>query len=497
MFFSTLAVYFCIHIALRVGLGAGGGLELDEAEQVVFSQTLSWGYNSQPPLYNWLQTLTFSVLGTHLFSLALLKNLFLGLTYFSLYRSARIVGLNIERAILSCAPLILISAYSWESQRDLSHTVAACLFSGLLWTVSALILRSIMLGATFWYWIVPVISLGVLSKSNFLLAAIPWLIAGLSLAPVRQAMNIRVLLATVCGILILLTPFALWIWATPESAFQSMNQFIPETPAATRWQGLFDYLGATVGYAAPLIILGLLFTPCRSEAPLEGSDLNATALLLRSWLNRYLVGVVVLLAFMLLAGVTDIRSRWLLPAFMPLPLWWVLHFRGISWASPRCYGSAMLLCTIAGIGILVAITDRWLGAQTVNEAEHTHWPAESFARQMDDLGYGDAVMVTNSRVVAGSLRLYLPECTVIDVDLPEAFASQLMSKHQAELIAVWSCDDQNMHDADSPLELFVWLSMHGLRIPATPDAILTLEAPAHRLSAWRPCIHVAPLSRHG
>ncbi len=74
-----LIVYFSLHVAARSLVSPS--LDYDESEQVFLSQCLSYGYNSQPPLYTWVQTGLFEILGYSVFSLAVLKNLLLCGTY--------------------------------------------------------------------------------------------------------------------------------------------------------------------------------------------------------------------------------------------------------------------------------------------------------------------------------------------------------------------------------------------------------------------------------
>ncbi|MEO1471701.1 MAG: glycosyltransferase, partial [Pseudomonadota bacterium] len=66
----AILVYFALQAASRVL--APGGLNLDEAEQMVAVQALDWGYGAQPPLYTWLQIAVFQVTGEGKLGLALL-----------------------------------------------------------------------------------------------------------------------------------------------------------------------------------------------------------------------------------------------------------------------------------------------------------------------------------------------------------------------------------------------------------------------------------------
>ena len=71
-----------------VARGVSPALELDEAEQALWSQTLAWGYGGQPPLYTWLQAGWFALLGPGVLALSSLKFMLLGLTLVLVWRTA-------------------------------------------------------------------------------------------------------------------------------------------------------------------------------------------------------------------------------------------------------------------------------------------------------------------------------------------------------------------------------------------------------------------------
>src|SRR5512145_2185867 len=87
---ATVA-YFLLHVVIRVLVS--GSTELDEAEQVLLTQHLAWGYGSQPPLYTWLQSALFHLFGPGVFPLALLKNaLLLSLYIFTFLTTREMTG---------------------------------------------------------------------------------------------------------------------------------------------------------------------------------------------------------------------------------------------------------------------------------------------------------------------------------------------------------------------------------------------------------------------
>src|SRR4030042_335919 len=90
LFIFLLAGYAFMHLCLRLLIS--NSLAKDEAELVLYIQEgFKLGYNSQPPLYIWLQLLFFKIFGLSVFSLALLKNSLIFCLYFFLFRLSKVV----------------------------------------------------------------------------------------------------------------------------------------------------------------------------------------------------------------------------------------------------------------------------------------------------------------------------------------------------------------------------------------------------------------------
>ncbi len=127
-----LVLYFGLHLISRVLVSPS--LELDEAEQLLHMQALSLGYGFQPPLYTWLQALVFAFTGPGVFGLALLKAVLLWLTWWAMYKLARLFY-KAKDALAIGLSLALFPQFLWESQRDLTHTVLLVACVALAWLV--------------------------------------------------------------------------------------------------------------------------------------------------------------------------------------------------------------------------------------------------------------------------------------------------------------------------------------------------------------------------
>lgn len=160
--FALLLAVFALHLLIRINLH--GSLERDEAEIVYLTQQLQLGYGTQPPLYAWLQWLTFSVFGLNRFSLLVLKDLILVTLYVGMYRMARPM-IGIHGAVAASASLLLFPQIGWESMRDLTHSVLlTSIACSTLWCYFAVLRkpsvgRYILFGA--------LAGLGLQTKYNF------------------------------------------------------------------------------------------------------------------------------------------------------------------------------------------------------------------------------------------------------------------------------------------------------------------------------------------
>ncbi|HEX4342393.1 MAG TPA: glycosyltransferase family 39 protein, partial [Verrucomicrobiae bacterium] len=205
--FLILAIYFAAHVVIRSLVSNIG--DMDETDQLVLTQKLSWGYGPQPPLYSWIQIGFFQIFGMGIFAIALWKFILLFTTHVLTYFNVRFVTRSHICAVAGVAALFLFHQFAWESVRDLSHSVlATTIAAGLLLTMMKLqekrtIGSYLLLGIC--------IGLGFLAKYNFVIVAGSLIMAGLTLPEYRRAiLNPRILLTLIVAVLLVL-PNVLWM----------------------------------------------------------------------------------------------------------------------------------------------------------------------------------------------------------------------------------------------------------------------------------------------
>ena len=234
-----LVAYFAAHVLIRSFVSSS--LDFDESEQVFLSQHLLMGYNSQPPLYTWLQRGLFETFGYSVFSLALLKNLFICLTYVLVFESVRKATDNLRLASVATLGMFSIPQIAWESHRDLSHTVAAMFATALLvYAVVSLLKESRSVGAWRWYTLIGIaVGLGALFKYNYAIVTFALVVAAVSVPSYRRLLFDRRILISIGIAAVMVLPHVWWMLNHPGLA--------SEKTVSTLTSGQTEYWVGNVG----------------------------------------------------------------------------------------------------------------------------------------------------------------------------------------------------------------------------------------------------------
>lgn len=397
-----LGLYFLLHALARVWLSPS--LQTDEAEQVILTQEWRWGYGSQGPLYTWLQAALFAWLGPSVPALAFLKNALLFGTYGLTFLTARQVLRRDDHAALAAAALLFIPHLAWESQRDQTHLVlASALAAGTLFLFVRLMRHRrtgdyLLLGLA--------AALGLLSKYNFVLFLIGLGLAALIRRESRAALGDWRMLLSLATLLAVLAPHGIWAATHPELLLTQTHTFDLSLADSTppRWAfGLLDLLMALAEYTP----VPALFFVCLWRAPRAPGPDVADASLARL-LGRFMLVAVVTCAMMIMVfGVGNLRSRWLQPLLLPLPLY--VAYIGRSRLTPA--RMRLLFTLVAGVGVtvFVVINGTALGARWLGRPHHLNVRYDAFAEHLRGQGFEGGVILSDDRLIAGNLRKLFPE----------------------------------------------------------------------------------------
>lgn len=425
--FIGLFCYFALQVWLRVH--SSTSVDLDESEQVVLSQKFCWGYGSDPPLYTWIQMGFFGIFGQSVLGLSLLKNLLLFGTYVLTYAATRLVTRNPLAALAAPLSLLYLPGVAWESQRDLTHSVfAGALSLATLYCLLKLVRES----RTAWYWWLGVFAAaGLLAKYNYAVWLLGLIVAALSVPALRPAiLDARIGLSLGTGLLLFL-PNGLWMLNHRDLALLTASKFDVNQSAAwvgVVWLGMKNLFLAVAEFALPLtVIYWLIFRrPLAGPSVPAGSGQPGLQLIIRAWA----VILVVLLLLIMLAHSTGFKDRWFQPILTALPVAAAalvekrLSFKRLGWMAGI---SATVMLAVA-----IVFPGRLLVAERLHREEPLTRPYAQLAAQIRALVPDNALVICDTRLLAGNLRLGLQNALVLPPEL-----SQLMKTDQQHCLLVW------------------------------------------------------------
>lgn len=397
-----ISLYFLLN-AISQGLMSTTA-DLDQAEQLLLSQSWSLGYGPQPPLYTYLVKLVFLVTGPALWPLRGLKVVLLSLLVGALLQMGHLLNFRRDQQLLVVCGLALIPQIVWEAQRDLTHSVlatavAACTLLQLLrlinrptWGNHALL--GLAVGA------------GLLSKYNVVIFDAALLLTALTVPRCRQALVRPQLMLALATAGLLLAPHLGWVFNHSDLALGGMVK--TRQPDTLPMSGLFSALRAGIAFLTPFWIafLALLWPEKLRLRWADPGRAPAQAVMQR----LPLIVVAVLLVTVLTTGATRIKDRWYQTLlFMapvsaaslvsPLParqLRWAIRM-GVTAAS----SAALLLPGRTALAALTGKTSRpnYPLPQLVNAIKQRH-------------GVPDLVLASNG-IIGGNARQLLPEIRVL------------------------------------------------------------------------------------
>ncbi|WP_417275425.1 ArnT family glycosyltransferase [Celeribacter halophilus] len=402
LFFLAITTYFLAQLALRLILG--GALETDEAEMLLMTPGLRWGYGPQLPLYNWLQTVLFSVFGETLFALSLLKNLLLWSTYALLFVGLR-AFVPARVAALTALSLFLIPDIAWEAERATTHsnmllaTISASIAT-FLWALKTGHLRH-------WALFGLALGLGGIAKYNFWAIPVGLVLASLSIEHARRSLlSKRALIAPVIAAIVVAGPYV-WMFKNPDLALSSVGKMdLSEAAHSLIPEGVPLYFqGIAALLILPALVAVILWIASRKRS--ASVDTRWPAIL---FLRAGAILAVIGLATVWLAEVGHITPRWLLPIVLPVVIGLFLHL------SPRlsrraALGYLITLCLFAVLVFVGLTFDRY------KDGARRDLDFEPLAQFIEEMNLPEDTLIVADFYIGGNLAHIRPDWS-IRPDLP-------------------------------------------------------------------------------
>jgi hypothetical protein len=407
----------------------------DSAEQLLWAQNWRLGYGIQPPLYSWLQLGFFKVFGVNLGSIIFLKEILIGIAAWLTYLAVREMTKDEKIAALATASLLLMPEFSYESHRNLSHSLLTmALAAATLYIMVRMALETEAV-PDLYAWLGIIVGAGLLSKYNFGSFFFACCAAAVSLPETRRIVLNRWMLLTAALAALIFTPHAVWLANHLNEGLSDKMAYKLHPEAQHGWlasvgDGVWFLFSMSIGmFVLPLLgvyAIGLLlWRKQKIPLPPEGR-------LWARYLSRLLGWEAVVVAVLILVfRVTGFQSRWLLPWLFVLPPCVVLACRERITPPMRRFVLAIAL-TCGVVAVLVFV----FGNQIAHMTRHYHGadvPFEQLADKVRAEGFNRGTVVSDEHWYVGNLRLYFPGavCTTPVFRGPVAPAGE-------PLLIVWS-----------------------------------------------------------
>jgi 4-amino-4-deoxy-L-arabinose transferase-like glycosyltransferase len=410
----AVAAYFALCVALRVFISPA--LEVDEGEQAFVSQFLALGYGPQPPFYNWLQYAVFEIFGVSLTALTVLKHLLLFLCCMFYGFAARIVITNRSLAAMAMLGVLTLPPVFLLAQRDLSHTVSA-LFAVSLFLYG--FFKTLRSPSLFSYLLTGIaVGIGLISKYNFALIPAAAVLAVLPERDLRQRIFDWRMIASLAVAFAIVLPHAYWIvhnlTSASASTINEMKEGLSGGRLAQAFSGTRSLISAIFGASIlPLVFFAVVFP----------FDIKRICLAESQWTRitgrMIVLCLVAVLLIVLGLGATHIREKWLALFIMLLPLYLCLKIDAAGIETTGKLKRFAIPLFIMIFAVLIGVSARVLTSPMLGSYNKLNIPYAAFVSDiMQNRSVEPALVITNDTNLAGSVRLQLPQSTVITTYSP-------------------------------------------------------------------------------
>jgi hypothetical protein len=409
---GVIFAYCLLFAVLRISVSSS--MELDESEQFLNGSFFSLGYAHQPPLYSWIVHSMSLPFGMNLQTLVAAKYTILFSFYLSFYLIARTFW-SARASLLVTGSLLFFPTYSYEFNRDLSHSI---LVTALASISCYLFLRLMRRKNTADYLLLGVsLGLGLLSKYNFLFFLAALVLAAASFREGRGVLFARRTFVSLAGCLLVVSPHILWLI---QNAFLPFRHALTkaETGGLPLWEPekvLSVVLSSYSGVIIFLAIFAGLFGFRTSRSDGESRPISTFF----GYIVFYGLSMPLFVIVVLRTG--HFSERWLAPLLFCVPL------AMFSRIGPQPENSRVK--ALGYFSLIVAVTvfaaRSFIGffPDDAGKVERIHTPFRDISAQLKkelgekDIGdLRDLTIVTDNEFLAANMEYCLPETTIYLID---------------------------------------------------------------------------------
>ncbi|HEX3673600.1 MAG TPA: glycosyltransferase family 39 protein [Rhizomicrobium sp.] len=414
---SLLILYCLAHFLVRMLLSPN--FTLDESEQILFGQSLEWGYRFRhPPLITWLSWSVLSTTGQSRAAFFLLKYALMFAGLLAYFQAARIVIRDTKLAAFATFGLLTTIVIGYLPHIDLMHTVLlTTMLAAYLWVDARVLTRGrwgdyVLLGA--------ITGLGILSKYIFLVLPVAMTIGTIMVPRFRARLRVAPLLVSLVIAIAIVAPYAWWA-KTHEYSLFALAQTITKSSGPAfdfgAWlKGSGNLIVALAGFALPIAAIFPLFywNACKKLDGL-GDDED------RDWLKLYgvamLAGIVIMWLAVFVVGTEAFKSRWMHQVLLPLPIWLFLRAR-MAGTSDRMNKYFLIVAAVFALGVFAARIAIYETDGSHCKTCREYWPMKDYADSLQRSGFRGGTILAPTYDLAGNLRGAFPDARVVTPGYP-------------------------------------------------------------------------------
>ncbi len=303
-------LYCFLNALLRLSISPT--MSLDESEQFINGSYFSFGYPNQPPLYSWIVFAISQLIGLNLQAIVFIKYMIIFLFYFSFFLVANSVW-DKKTSLIITSSLLFFPTYSYEFNRDLSHSILAATIAVIACLYFIRIFQRNKASDYLLFGFA--LAFGILSKYNFAFFLLALILTVLSYKDFRLAIFNKKIIFTSIIFFIIILPHFIWLINNDFLLFKHATK---EASAGMLSKDL-RILSVLASAYLEILIFSLIFIflfKLKPSLKTTGSISNEYRFFRYVALYALIVPLIVIFIFQ----VGQFTGRWMAPLLFILPL---------------------------------------------------------------------------------------------------------------------------------------------------------------------------------
>jgi 4-amino-4-deoxy-L-arabinose transferase-like glycosyltransferase len=417
-------LYFLINAASQ-GL-VSSTAEWDNCQQLILSQELQWGYNSQPPLYTWIVISVFKITGPSLAALLVIKAFLLASFVAAIVLICHELEASNAQIVIAVLGLAFIPQFSWENQRNYTHSVLAIVIAAL--TLYQFIRISRLPSFRQYILFGVLLGLGLLSKYNYILFVFALMLSALTVPIYSRVIKSKEIILSIAIAALLFLPHAVWALSHHEQVTQSADKF--DIQGGIHLAGIAHAMLALFSFLFLLMLAGVLVYRRGVRYSTERPE-SGRLLLTRTWV----IVICLIFVLILVSGSQTVKDHWIQPLLFFSTILLALNSDPAHLKTrARIYNGVALVLLLV---IAIIIPARVIFAGYSGKLTRLNIPYSDLSARIKSLVGDPDVIIADSDPLAGNMRLGFPSSQVVS---PDTYHSTL--SHCRHCVVVTSSPDR-------------------------------------------------------